>query len=245
MCTQVYLMESTCDTDPRDTLVRFVVYGGGGCTLTSFYPLMSMASMRTGEDGGLEEILGVSFGTSKCVMYGMVYNKPAHIGDRYRDVPFDQMCFGDLGQTAVHDNVSRPRTILNVSGDHIIPQNPPQARNLPDSDRWPAVEEEEMASIQHNKVVTRTFSYRSDGVIAIAIMFTYALKWNLMSTIEQYKARWVVLGVVEIPDVYSNPDVTRDHVDSDSSLLVMTLLVVRFDSPAAGAHHATSWCYLS
>mmetsp|Transcript_46180 Transcript_46180/g.86178 ORF Transcript_46180/g.86178 Transcript_46180/m.86178 type:complete len:118 (+) Transcript_46180:1-354(+) len=50
-CTQVYLMESPCDVTAWDTLARFVAYGGGGCTLNTYHPLMSMAGTCTGENG--------------------------------------------------------------------------------------------------------------------------------------------------------------------------------------------------
>eukprot|EP00241_Pyramimonas_parkeae_P008205 CAMPEP_0114270248 /NCGR_PEP_ID=MMETSP0058-20121206/27125_1 /TAXON_ID=36894 /ORGANISM="Pyramimonas parkeae, CCMP726" /LENGTH=170 /DNA_ID=CAMNT_0001388949 /DNA_START=1089 /DNA_END=1599 /DNA_ORIENTATION=+ len=40
---------------------------------------------------------------------------------------------------------------LNVSGEHVIPQTARQARNLKDSAKWLAAEEEEMESINHNK----------------------------------------------------------------------------------------------
>lgn len=58
------MLELSYDTIVRDTLARFVAYGGGVCTLNTFHPLMSMTSTRTSEDGGLEEYLIVSFDTS-------------------------------------------------------------------------------------------------------------------------------------------------------------------------------------
>lgn len=98
ICTQVYLMEYTCDVTAWDTLARFAGYAGGGCTLNSYRPLMSMASSRTGVDGDLEECLIVSIDISKrthdSVMYGVIY-KPTYTGDWYRDVPYKLMCFGD------------------------------------------------------------------------------------------------------------------------------------------------------
>mmetsp|Transcript_23987 Transcript_23987/g.45571 ORF Transcript_23987/g.45571 Transcript_23987/m.45571 type:complete len:295 (-) Transcript_23987:992-1876(-) len=227
MCTQIYLMESPCCVTAWDTLARFMAHGGGGCTLNTYRPLMSMAGTSTCEDGELELFVVVSVDTSKrthdCVMFGVVY-LPSHTGDRYRDVPYELMCFEDPA-APMSQTVHMPK-VLNVSGEHVIPQSVRQARSLKDADKWLAAEEEEMESIKHTKVITHTSVYLPEGIIAIITIFIYALKLILLSTIERYKARWVVRGFMEIPDVHFNPHATHTHVALDSSLLIMISLVV-------------------
>lgn len=135
----------------------------------------------------------VSTHTSKLthdyVMYGEVY-KPTHTGDRYRDVQFDIMCFGDHG-IPVNFSVQMP-AILSVSGYNIIPQNASLARSLPNSNKWLSAEDDGIESIRYNRVIAQTASLLPDGVIAITTMFIYTLKWTLMNTIERHKARRVV-----------------------------------------------------
>jgi len=72
-------------------------------------------------------------------MYGVVY-PPTHTGDMYRDVPYEQMCFGDPA-TPMSPTVHMPKA-LNVTGEHVILQSARQARNLKDSAMWLAAEEE-------------------------------------------------------------------------------------------------------
>lgn len=116
-------MDSLCDCNARDTLARFVAYGGGGYTLNSNHPPMSMASSHTGVDCALDECLIVPIDTSKHThgraMYGEIYS-PIHSGDRYRNGTIDLMRFGQPG---VHLNpYVQMSAILNVSGDNIIPR---------------------------------------------------------------------------------------------------------------------------
>lgn len=121
MCTQVCLMESACGVTGWDILARFVMYGGGGCTVNLYHPLMSNASSRTGIDGDLEDCLAVIVDTSKrdheCFVHGLIY-KLNHTSDRYRDALHELTCFGDLRNPSV-----QMTAVLNVSGDHVIPQN--------------------------------------------------------------------------------------------------------------------------
>lgn len=66
------------------------------------------------------------------------------------------------------------------------------------------------------------------GIFAISTMFEYALKWTLANTIERCKARWVVRGSLEIIDVQYGPLATHAPVASDSSLMVLLSLDVRY-----------------
>jgi len=118
---------------------------------------------------------------------------------------------------------------LSVTREHVIPLSSRRARNLKDSAKWLAAEDEEMASIEHNKVIDCTSTYVPEGIVAITTMFIYALKWTLLNTIERYKARWVVRGFLEILDVHFNHDTTHAPVASDSSLLIMMSFIVRRD----------------
>lgn len=49
--------------------------------------------------------------------------------------------------------------VLNVSGDHSIPQNARRARDLPDSDKWLVAEDDDMVSVEHNKLVVNASIY--------------------------------------------------------------------------------------
>lgn len=129
-------MESPCDVVAWDALARFITYGGGGCKLNSYHPLVSMGNTRTDKDGELEERIVVSVDTSKRihvdVTYGMVY-RPSHYGDRYRDVPYGQVRFMDHA-APMSPTVRMPK-LLNVSGEHVLPPSARQARNLPASNK--------------------------------------------------------------------------------------------------------------
>lgn len=72
-------------------------------------------------------------------MCGVVYNL-SHTEDIHRDVPFEQMWFGDLGEPMT-STVLMPK-VLNVSGNYVIPQSARQARIYLGSDKRLAVEEE-------------------------------------------------------------------------------------------------------
>lgn len=63
--------------------------------------------------------------------------------------------------------------------DHVIPHNARYACNPPDLDKWLAANEDEMISIQHNKVMTHVFSYLHDCAIAVTTMFIYVMMWTL------------------------------------------------------------------
>lgn len=228
MCTHVYLMVSPCDVSAWDILARFVANCGGGYTLNSYHPLMSMASSSLGFDGALEECSVVSIDTYRrthdYAMYGFIY-KPTRSDDRYRVVPLDLVSFGEP-RVHMSSFVQSP-TILDVFDDNIIPQNARHVRSLPDSDKWLVAEDGEMESIRHNKMIAPTVRFLPDGIITITTMFIYALKRTLINTIERYKARWVVRGSMEIPDVHFDPDAAHTPVTSNSSILVMISLVVK------------------
>lgn len=72
------------------------------------------------------------------------------MGDQYRDAPYDIMCLSC--------SVQMP-TILNVSGDNVIPRNAGQTRSLPDFDERLAAKQDEMAFMHHNKVIASTSFY--------------------------------------------------------------------------------------
>lgn len=117
--------------------------------------------------------------------------------------------------------------VINVSEEHHISQSARPARNLPDSDKWLAAENDEMESVWHNNVIAHTSAYLSEGFNAITTMFIYALKWTLVNTIETYMARGIVRRFMEIPDVRFNPDAMHAPVASGLSLLDMISLVMR------------------
>lgn len=63
-----------------------------------------------------------------------------------------------------------------------------------------------MKSIQHTNVIAHTSAYLTEGANTITTMFIYVLKWTHLNTIERYKARWMVRGFMEIPDVHFSRD---------------------------------------
>lgn len=80
MYTHVHLMEHVCVSacvGAWDSLARFAAYGGRGCTVISYHPLMSMTHTITSEDGELDERIIMSLDAIKCMyssdMYWVMY----------------------------------------------------------------------------------------------------------------------------------------------------------------------------
>lgn len=84
-----------------------------------------------------------------------------------------------------------------------------------------------MACIEQSQVIGSS-PLVPRGFIAITTTFVYALKWTLKTTIERYKSRWIVRGLLKFPDAHHDPMVTHARVASDPSLLVMLSLTMRY-----------------
>mmetsp|Transcript_36555 Transcript_36555/g.70156 ORF Transcript_36555/g.70156 Transcript_36555/m.70156 type:complete len:263 (+) Transcript_36555:948-1736(+) len=157
-------------------------------------------------------------------MYGVVL-PPNHPGPVVFDITFADVRF----PPAIPPILSAIQgvKVLNAIQSHVVPQNSQQARSLPDADKWVAPKHEEMQLIADEKVTGWTSLFILDGVIAITTIFVHALKRTLENTIERYKARWVVRGVLEIPDVHYDRLATHAPVASERSLLIMFSLTMK------------------
>lgn len=95
---------------------------------------------------------------SICTVWlSYVESKHSHDVDRYRDVLFEHLCFGEPG--APMPSTVHISNVMDVSWCRAFPQSTRQPRNLPCLDKWLAVKEEEKRSTRLNKVTAHTFCF--------------------------------------------------------------------------------------